>query len=192
MQFWAKRTLWKALRAGILGVAVFLVPQNAAFGQTIQFSIYVASNLDATKDQDLDLGMSISGSGTHEVNLGDPGMGVFSIAGNEQLDVIVSMTADAELTNPSTSHVIPFTLEFAYANRGENNINHAVVGVGGTARFQLRQRESGPPGAPPTPANAGFTPNTATAYIYVYGSMYVGAIDPGTYTGNVNLSVTYD
>ena len=32
----------------------------------------------------------------------------------------------------------------------------------------------------------------ATAYLYIYGSMDVGVIDAGAYTGDVDLSVTYD
>jgi len=165
----------------------------ATNGQTIQFSIYVDSNLDATTEQHLDLGMVIAGSGLNETLLGDAGMGVFSITGNKELDVIVTMTADDSLKHTGAStDGIPFTVEFAYANLGENNVDHAIVATSGSARFQIQRREYGPPGGPPTPPSANYTPPTATAYIYVYGSMNVGYIDPGSYTGNVNLSVVYD
>ena len=166
---------------------------QSAQAQTIQFSVHVASTLDATKDQDLDFQTITAGSGLNEINLGDSGMGVFAIAGNPELDVIVTMSAPANLTHTgASSDVIPFTMNFAYANRGENDINQAVAVSGTTARFQMLQRESGPAGAPPTPPSNAHTPAQTTAYIYVYGSMNVGMIDAGAYTGTVELYVTYD
>ncbi len=169
------------------------IGQGSVLGQTIQFSIHVASSLNATKDQDMDFDTVLSGDGLVSINLGDTGMGVFAITGNEELDVIVTMTAPANLTHTGSSpDVIPFTLNFAYANRGANDVNQAVVVSGTTARFQMRQRESGPAGAPPTPPSGYHTAAEATAYIYIYGSMNVGVIDAGSYSGTVELSVTYD
>ncbi|NQV15367.1 hypothetical protein HQ531_07905 [bacterium] len=174
-------------------VLILCLFQNPLNAQTIQFSIHVSSTLDATKDQDMDFATLIAGSGITQINLGDSGMGVFAITGNEELDVIINLTAPANLTHTGASpDVIPFTLEFAYANKGANDVNQAVVVTGGSARFQLRERVSGPAGAPPTPPSAHHTPAQATAYIYIYGSMNVGFIDAGGYTGNVDLSVTYD
>ncbi|MCF7824530.1 MAG: hypothetical protein K9N35_10215 [Candidatus Marinimicrobia bacterium] len=174
-------------------IAWIIMAQSTGIGQTIQFSVHVASSLDATKDQDMTFETVYAGSGLTQINLGDAGMGVFAITGNEELDVIVDMSAPSNLTNTgSSSDVIPFTMQFAYANRGVNDINQAVVVSGTTARFQLRQRESGPAGTPPTPPSAHHTPAQATAYLYIYGSMNVGLISPGAYTGNVDLTVTYD
>ncbi len=161
--------------------------------QTIQFSVHVASSLNASKDQDMDFQTVISGSGLQEINLGDAGMGVFAITGNEEMDVIVTMTAPVSLTHTGvSSDVIPFTLKFAYANKGVNDVNQAVEVIGSSVRFQLKERVSGPPGAPPTPPSNAHTANQVTAYIYIYGSMNVGIIDAGSYSGTVNLSVTYD
>ena len=172
---------------------LFLGISGSTHAQVIQFSVHVASSLNASKDQDMDLGTAIAGSGLTQVNLGDSGMGIFSITGNEELDVIVTLTAPANLTHTgASSDVIPFSLEFAYANRGVNDVNHAVVGTGGSARFQMKQRVSGPAGAPPVPPSAYHTTSDETAYIYIYGSMTVGSIDPGLYSGDVDLTITYD
>jgi len=166
---------------------------SQSHGQTIQFSLHVSSTLDATNESDMEFETILSGSGLAEINLGDNGMGVFGITGDDDLDVIVTMTAPANLTHDGASpDVIPFTLKFAYANRGVNDVNQAVEVVGTTARFQIRERESGPAGAPPTPPSAFHTPSQSTAYIYIYGSMNVGSIDAGSYSGNVDLSVIYD
>ena len=82
--------------------------------QSIKFSVHVASSLNATKDQDMDFGLVASGEGQIDITLGSSGMGVFAITGNEELDVIVTLTAPANLTNiGASSDVIPFGLYFA-------------------------------------------------------------------------------
>lgn len=177
----------------LIGLLLLFGMNVSLHAQTIQFSVHVSSSIDAVKDQDMDFDMLTTGSGLHEINLGDSGMGKFAITGNEELDVIVTMTSDPNLEHTGIStDVIPFTLEFAYANRGADDINQAIVATGGVARFQLLKRETGPAGVPPTPPSALHIPTQATAYIYIYGNMTVGSIDPGSYTGNVDLSVIYD
>lgn len=174
-------------------MGLLLCAFSAGLGQTIQFSLNVSSTLDATTESDMAFETILSGSGLTEINLGDAGMGVFGITGDADLDVIVTMTAPANLTHDGASlDVIPFSLNFAYANRGVNDVNQAIEVVGSTARFQIRQRESGPAGAPPTPPSGFHTPSQSTAYIYIYGSMNVGSIDAGSYSGSVDLSVIYD
>jgi len=162
------------------------------FSQSIQFSIYVESELNATKQQDIDFQEVITNQGLTPVNLGDPGMGVFAITGNQELDVIVTIDAPTNLTTGGSSDVIPFTLNFAYANKGENDINDAIMVAGNSIRFQLLGRSEGPASHPPTPPHSGYVPTESTAYIYVIGSLDVGDIDAGEYSGTVSLTVEYD
>ncbi|MFH1850786.1 MAG: hypothetical protein ABIA75_00420, partial [Candidatus Neomarinimicrobiota bacterium] len=109
------------------------------FSQSIQFSIFVDSELAAGKQQDLDFQNVVTGQGLTPINLGDPGMGVFSITGNQELDVIVTMDAPANLVHTgSSTDVIPFSLSFAYANKGDNDINDAVLVPGNSIRFHLK------------------------------------------------------
>lgn len=161
--------------------------------QSIQFSIYVSSELNAAKQQDLDFGITIQNQGAVQVNLGDPGMGVFSITGNEQFDVAVDLTAPANLTHDGGGpDVIPITLHMAYANQGVNDINDAIVVSGSATRFPIKARADGAPTPPPTPPHGNYTAPQATAYLYIYGSINVGAIAEGSYSGSVTLSVNYD
>ncbi len=162
------------------------------FPQSIQFSIYVASELNATKQQDLDFQNVITNQGVTPVNLGDPGMGVFAITGNQELDVIVSLDAPANLTSGGSSDVIPFTLDLAYANKGANDINDAILVPSNSVRFQLLEQSDRPTGPPPTPPHSGYIPTETTAYIYIFGSLNIGSITPGAYTGIVTLTVDYD
>jgi len=176
----------------ISGVLFLGVMANPTLGQTINFSIHVASSLDASKDSDMAFPEVMSGDGLTAINLGDAGMGVFAISGNEELDVEVVLSAPANLVHTTLpAYTMPLTLGFAYANHGVNDVNQAVTVVGNTARFQLKERESGPAGAPPTPPNSSHTPNIVTAYIYLFGTIDVGAVASGAYSGTVQLSVQY-
>ncbi len=175
----------------IIALILPMLAQLAA--QAIQFSVYVESELNATKQQDLDFQTVVAGQGLTPINLGDPGMGVFSITGNQELDVIVTLDAPTQLTHTgASSDVITFTLQFAYANQGENDINDAILVAGSSTRFPLLNRTTGPANRPPTPPHSNYTPTESTAYIYLYGSMDVGTIDPGEYSGTVTLTVEYD
>ena len=172
---------------------LILIPVLAQ-SQTIQFSIYVEDELTASQESDMDFDNVVAGQGLTQINIGDQGMGSFSISGNEDLDVIVTLTPPVsnQLTQVSGTDVIPFTLEWAYANHGQNDINDATFVTGNSARFRMKARGGGPPGAPPNPQRANYTPENATAYIYIFGSIDVGSISPGQYTGTATLTVEYD
>jgi len=162
------------------------------FGQIINFSVYVESMLDATMESGVAFPDVDAGDGQVFINPGDGGMGVFSVSGNEELDIMVTLNAPLVLTNlTKPSNTMDFDLKFAYANTGVNDINVAKVVNGASVRFQLRERESGPAAPPPTPPSGTHIPNITTAYIYLYGSITVGNIASGDYSGNVELTIEY-
>jgi len=147
--------------------------------------------------------MVISNEGLVTKNLIDAK--VLSIEGVKYLDVIVDITADTyllldgDLGNAGNSaRRIPFTLEAAYANRGANNTGQAiqmpVASNIASAQFPVRYRGTNPPGPPPTPVYKGYNPAlyNETAYLYLYGSLNVGAIDAGSYSANITITVSYD
>jgi hypothetical protein len=177
----------------VLGFMVLTMIMQPLYGQSINFSIHVASSLDATKDADMTFPQVFAGDGITAIGLGDGGMGVFAISGNAELDVEVTLVAPPQLTHTLyPGQTMPLTLQFAYANRGVNDINQAVVVSGNTARFQMKERSGGPAGAPPTPPNAGHTPEIVTAYLYLFGTIDVQQIASGNYGGTVELYVSYN
>ena len=148
-------------------------------------------------------GFIISGSGEHEIELTDAF--IMEIEGVKYLDVGVLITADLELLldgNISNSgdpqKSITFTLEAAYANKGQQNVGDAefitVISNVGDARFPILARQFQPPGPPPPPPTEAFDQSAVedAAYLYLYGKIDVGDVDAGIYSGNINISVQYD
>jgi len=166
-------------------------------------SKYAVSLSELNPAEDLDFGMVIQNEGLKTIDLIDAK--VLMIEGVKYLDVIVDVTADNYLyldtdiaCNGSNTNCIPFTLQAAYANRGNNNTSEAVLmqtaANVATAQFPIEARGNRPPGPPPTPVYEGYNPAlyNETAYIYIYGSLNVGNVDAGSYSGNITITVSYD
>ncbi len=170
----------------------------------IQFGKYHGYELDlyTQPNPKIDFGMVLLNEGLVNKNIADAL--IIEIEGIRYLDVIVELQADdyivldGDIANRTVSNKrIPFTLKAAYANRGADNTNHAILFPAGNttdSRFQIRHRTTVPPGPPPTPTHEGYNPNLHkdTAYLYLYGSLNVGNIHAGAYSGEINVTVYYD
>ena len=175
--------------------------QEIDFGQ--YSSAYSISLSEFNPSEELEFGTLIQNQGPTSIDLVNAK--VLTLEGVKYLDVIVDITADNYLllngdlgceTDPSCR--IPFTLQAAYANRGNNNVNESVsitvLSNVASAQFQILQRTSGLPGPPPTPVYEGYDPNifNETAYLYIYGSINVGNVDAGSYTSSISVTINYD
>ncbi len=160
------------------------------------FSNYTVSVETEPGFESLDFGNVIAGEGEITVNLGDdPGMAVLAITGAPYLDVIVTVTKPNALLpmEAGVSDEIPFTsLQAAYANHGANNYLQAKMMNGLQARFPILERQSTPPGPPPTPPREGVEPPTETAFLYLWGTINVGDIAGGTYSATIDVTVEYN
>jgi hypothetical protein len=166
-------------------------------------SKYAVTLSELSPAEDLEFGMVIQNEGLKSVALQDAK--ILMIEGVKYLDVIVDVTADNFLfldndvaCNGSNTNCIPFTLQAAYANRGNNNTNQAVTmqvaSNVASAQFPILARGNQPPGPPPTPVYQGYNPAAfnETAYLYIYGSLNVGNVDAGSYSGTITVTVSYD
>lgn len=185
---------------------ILLLPASSAKAQEIRFSDYHAYSIeldDLTPAQDLDFGMIFSGEGHKALNIAHAK--VLSITGVKYLDVLVDITAenylllDGEPLNANqTNKRIPFTLQAAYANRGTDNPGIATpiqtVSNMASARFRIRGRDNGPPGPPPVPVHGTYNPAlyNDTAYLYLFGSINVGAVNAGPYASKIIITLSYD
>lgn len=190
--------------AFILSLAFLSVTLHA---QEIDFgsfsSSYSVTLSELSPGSELDFGTLIQNDGVSTVTIDNAK--VLTIEGVKYLDIIVDLTADQYLllngnlscqTNPSCR--IPYTLQASYANRGIMSISQVsdflVSGTTASEQFPIKYRGNVPPGPPPTPVYEGFNTSlfNETAYIYIYGSVNVGNVDAGSYTGTVNVTINYD
>tara|TARA_R100001143_G_C3361305_1_gene136537 strand:- start:53129 stop:53764 length:636 start_codon:yes stop_codon:yes gene_type:complete len=189
----------------VAGLIFVIILHSTALSQ-INFGSFGSYTIQLTEISTGSLtfeGLIIPESGTHEIQLADAF--IIEIEGVKYLDVGVLITADVELLldgninnvgNPQKS--ITFTLEAAYANKGQQNTADAdlitILSNVGDARFPILARQFQPPGPPPPPPTEAFDQSAVNeaAYLYLYGNISVGNVDAGTYTGNINISVQYD
>lgn len=189
-------------------ISISLLNSKSVLSQEINFgsdfsSVYSVSVAQLNIGETLDYGLIVQNQGVVSTTINESL--VVTITGVKYLDVFITVTADDYLlkggdigclTNPACR--IPFSLEAAYANRGVNNANQAmnmaVAANVTSAQFPVKYRGNQPPGPPPTPVYTGFDPSiyNETAYLYLYGSISIGAIDAGTYTSDIDVVINYD
>ncbi|MBO6586092.1 MAG: hypothetical protein JJ953_08320 [Gracilimonas sp.] len=161
----------------------FLLSINAK-AQFINLQLKIEPELSATVEQNLDFGTLISNTGITEIQLGDVNMGVFSIRAFYTQNVYINLEYPEVLVNGQTGNnqEIPLSLSMSYNNSGTNSISSSspIPSSGGMVSIH---------------DNTNLTNSNEIwkqLFIYVYGSIEVGNIPNGVYTGEVVLSVDYD
>lgn len=151
---------------------------SAAHGQSVAVTVQadVENGLSVFIVRSLNFGTVASRSGVATVTLTSANNGLFRLYGQRNKTVNVTLTPPTQLSNGT--HTIPVTSTGAAYNELVNNPSDAntVVMTGTTAAFKLRENQ---------PGNAG------QAYLWVYGSINVGAVSAGRYTGTWTLSAVY-
>lgn len=187
--------------------ALTLLNYTTTQAQEINFgefsSKYAITISELNPAEDLSFGTVIQNEGIKSIDLINAK--VLSIEGVKYLDVLVDITADNHLylgndiaCNGSNTNCIPFTLQAAYANQGINDTNDAILmqvtSNVATAQFPIKSRGNRPPGPPPTPVYEGYNPAlyNETAYLYIYGSLNIGNVNTGSYSGEITITVNYD
>lgn len=159
--------------------------------QSISYSSNVS--LAVTKISDLSFGTVYQNEGNVSVSLGNVGVGKFRIDGQKNMDVTVTLTMPAALINTNDSNYsIPYTAQAAYANNGQDNQQQAEPFSLPTQTLRIEGRSSGPPQPPPTPQHGNYTAPQGSAWIYLYGTINVQNVITGSYSGTINITVTYN
>jgi hypothetical protein len=145
--------------------------------QARSISIGVAVGLSVYANRALNFGTVVAGTVAHSVAVTDAAAGKVTISGQWNRTVYVTLTPQASLV--SGSNTLPYTPGAAY-NSSADNPSAAAVWASPTGRqagFRLRANRSG---------------QTGEAFIYIYGSINVGIVPPGNYSGLYLLSVSYN
>lgn len=189
-------------------LAVISCMAMVSLAQEINFGSYGSYTIDLNQVtlDDLEFQEPINrASGVHSIEIGESK--ILQIIGVEYLDVGVLISADGELLldgNPSHSgdpeRSIPFTLQANYSNKGAGSNSRltsteiTLAANSGSIRFPMIERQFTPPGPPPPPPTDSFNQAEVeeTAELYFYGSIDVGNVVAGTYTGTITITVEYD
>ncbi len=192
----------------IIVLVLLMMRPGGVQAQQVDFGLYAEEGITLTPlvPDELDFGDRLSGEGLFSIDLQEEEAVVIEIEGVAYLDVTVTLTPPTNnfiLLEGNEEHLndenrrIPLTVNMAYYNRGQENIDiptakqQAVEVPGHMATFQIRRRPGGPPGPPPVPPHAGYTPPTATAYLFIYGDINVGDVNAGPYSGIIDVHVEY-
>ncbi|HEY9166171.1 MAG TPA: hypothetical protein VIS48_08435 [Candidatus Kryptonia bacterium] len=188
----------------ILLLTVFQCRQGAA--QKINFGAYTTSQgitLNVSGDLNFNDKEPVIVSNSNEtvtIALNDNESQYIQIVGDATRDITITIMAPSYLTVGAggPGNQVSFNCQFAYSNLGSDTVSAAKavavqVPSGFTAiTLPMLRRASGTPLPPPTPAHGGYTPPSATAYLFLYGSLGpVGNVTPGIYSGTINVSVDY-
>ncbi|MDR9416346.1 MAG: hypothetical protein RI564_08680, partial [Gracilimonas sp.] len=149
------------------------------FAQFINLQIRVEPELSATVEQDLSFGTLVSNYGRSEIQLGDVNMGVFNIRAFYTQNLYIDLEYPDVLINedPENNDQIPIELFMAYNNRGNNNPANANVLSGNNGLISIHES-----------TEADFDRKIwEEMYLYVYGSIDVGNIANGVYSGDIVL-----
>lgn len=190
------------IRHIVLAVVTIILPVIAE-AQQINFSLYASQNISLNEVvgtlnfNDKQTIITRSSGETITVALTDQ-PAVITLTGQADLDVTVTIDAPAYLELDGGTDQIPLTLQFAYSNKGATNLEDALLAAieipssFTTATFPVKQRASGTRAVPPTPNHVGYTPPTATAYLFIYGTLGpVGEINAGVYLADIVVTVEY-
>jgi hypothetical protein len=170
----------------LLSLLLFITLTNTVYGQFIQFSMTIDTEVGATVESSLDFGILNPNESTI-INLGDASMGIFSIRGLPTQYVSVELDIDEYLIHAENPGCrtdvcrIKVNLNAAYANQGQSvgDIRGIVPITGNAAFFPILQSSRRPTSA------------LHTSFLYLYGSLDIEDVMPGTYIGFAKLIVEF-
>jgi hypothetical protein len=190
----------------IFVISLLLLAFTNVYGQEINFGQFYDSNtLSVEKLEDLNFGTIVVGD-TKDIELGSNDEGLIRVSGLPFLDVMITVTPilylflDGDDTCETASCRIPISMSYFYTNRGEIDFQPGYeltakpFAIGDMARFQIRERISGPPGPPPTPTITGVAlPDPQDAFIYSTGSITnSSSVTPGSYSNTLVFTISYN
>lgn len=142
-------------------------------------------------------------------------LGIVRITAADEFEVEIDIDFDGSVLRPPSdrvdqAQVLPVVYTWAYSNRGSIDAPtalhhiHSVPAGFAEARFPVLSSTTSHPGLPPAPvhggleldrARSGITTShqrpVADVYLFIAGSVTVPNVPSGTYSGNVQISVSY-
>lgn len=170
------------LKAAHIALIFTLLGFQSAFGQFMNIEINVQPEVETSVNQSLDFGQIVAGAGLQDIPLGSPSMGVFQIRALNAQSLIISLEPVSELLHEELGEMaaIPITLRASYTQNGVDNYRQSRPLDGYMEYITLE----------PPPQNPGSA--WSSIFLYVYGSIDLGIVPAGVYTGEIVLTVIYE
>ena len=166
------------LAVGILSCFPFATEAAAqsSVTQTRSASIGVAVGLSLYVDRELNFGSAVASSGPRSVAITDAAAGKVTISGQSNKTVYVTLTPPPWLLGVSDS--VSYAPGAGYNATADDPATATIwtTPSGLQSGFRLK---------------ANRTNQTAQAFVYVFGSVNVGNVPPGVYSGTYLVSVSY-
>lgn len=170
---------WARLWAIVLAILIisFSTPSSilaqTSSTQTATIKIGVAAGLTIYVDRNLSFGSVVSGTGVDSVAITSTSAGHVTIGGSNKT-VYVTLTPPSSLT--SGSNTIVYTPRAGYNSSVDDPSTATSMSPSGQTSFKL---------------NTHVTGNNYQGYVYLYGSINVGSVPAGSYSGTYTVAVTY-
>jgi len=166
--------------------AIFVIGLLMPFFAPAQFmriQLVVDEEISISDVRTLETGQIPLNFGWFHIDLNDDYTGRFTIRAMENINLMVSIQAPDELVL-NANNTLPFQLEAAYLNTGNRNLRQAVALDNKQAFFPIINSglliENMPSQQLPLEAT-----------MFFFGSVYVGQVDPGVYSGEVVVTINY-
>lgn len=159
---------------------VFLITALPASAQFIDVNLRLEPQIIAAVERPIRFGTVISGSGLRRVELGEQDMGIFVVEGLNGQEILVQINSSEQLIsdpNDPDAPMIPIDLNIRNGKYLDNPFDSDLINLNTPTVLSIDNPESDAP--------------TGRTFFYVYGSINVGIIPAGTYTGSVVLNVSY-
>ena len=168
----------------LLSFLILLIATSTTSAQFINLRLTIEPELRATVIQPLNFGTQVTNSGRTEIQLGDANMGIFSIRAFHTQNIYIELQYPEALENnePRITANIPLELGMAYNNSGSDNPQNSTTLPLNEGLVSITQNTT-----PEQEAEV-----WKQMYIYVYGSIVIGNIPNGIYTGDIILTLDYD
>ncbi|MCC5914564.1 MAG: hypothetical protein JJU46_09340 [Balneolaceae bacterium] len=164
----------------LIPLFILALPLTAE-AQYMDVQINVEPEVLTSVEQDLDFGLLITGTGFQEIPLGSPSMGIFRIRALQTQSLILNIEYEGELrsTDPDIVETIPFELNASYTSDNRNDFRESRPMNGATEEIIIEQSNRNPDS------------EWSGVYLYMYGGIMLGNIPPGSYRGDIVLTVIY-
>lgn len=165
----------------LFGVLFLCLTVTSSTAQTVKFSFDVQPELGIEVLQDINFGTVVSNSGRQQIDLGNSQMGVFKIKALAAQSARLTLQTPEYLSasNSENNKTIPISLEAAYS-ANPSGYADSIPFKEGTLDISLGDGNM-----------ASLSPSWETGFVFVYGTIKVGEVQKGLYSGTLVLNITY-